>query len=86
VASPDGAEGSVTIHQDARVYATVLGQDQQVTHTLARNRHAWLHVARGTLTLNGHRLTAGDGAAITDEPTLTLAGAPDTEALLFDLP
>jgi redox-sensitive bicupin YhaK (pirin superfamily) len=86
VASPDGADGSVTIHQDARVYATVLGQDQQVTHTLARNRHAWLHVARGTLTLNGHRLTAGDGAAITDEPTLTLAGAPEAEALLFDLP
>jgi redox-sensitive bicupin YhaK (pirin superfamily) len=86
VASPDGAEGSVTIHQDARVYATVLGPGQSVTHALAPGRHAWLHVARGGLTLNGHRLGQGDGAAITGEPTLTLAGETEVEALLFDLP
>jgi redox-sensitive bicupin YhaK (pirin superfamily) len=85
VASPDGADGSVTIHQDARVYATVLDAGQQVVHHLAPGRHGWLHVARGTLTLNGERLGAGDGAAITGEGRVTLAGAPGAEALLFDL-
>jgi redox-sensitive bicupin YhaK (pirin superfamily) len=86
VASPDGAEGSVTIHQDARVYATVLGPGQSVTHTLAPGRHAWLHVARGALTLDGHRLSQGDGAAIAQEASITLAGDAEAEALLFDLP
>jgi hypothetical protein len=86
VASPDGADGSVTIHQDARVYATVLGPGQHVEHTLAPGRHAWLHVARGTLALNGHRLAQGDGAAMTAEPSLTLLADTDAEALLFDLP
>jgi redox-sensitive bicupin YhaK (pirin superfamily) len=86
VASPDGAEGSVTIHQDARVYSTLLGPGDKVTHRLAPGRHAWLHVARGTLVLNGHRLAQGDGAAISEEPALTLTGESDTEALLFDLP
>jgi redox-sensitive bicupin YhaK (pirin superfamily) len=85
VASPDGAEGSVTIHQDARVYATVLGAGQQVTHTLAPGRYAWLHVAHGGLTLNGHRLGQGDGVAIGDEGALTMAGETEAEALLFDL-
>jgi redox-sensitive bicupin YhaK (pirin superfamily) len=86
VASPDGAEGSVTIHQDARVYATVLEPGDTVLHRLAPGRHAWLHVARGSLTLNGHRLAQGDGAAITGEPTLTLTADLPAEALLFDLP
>jgi len=86
VASPDGADGSVTIHQDARVYATVLGPGQQVVHSLAPDRHAWVHVARGSLTLNGQTLTAGDGAAASKESVLTLVGAQDAEALLFDLP
>jgi redox-sensitive bicupin YhaK (pirin superfamily) len=86
VASPDGAEGSVTIHQDARVYATVLGPGQQVVHSLAPERHAWVQVARGGLTLNGHRLTAGDGAGASSEVAITLVGDEDAEALLFDLP
>ena len=86
VASPDGADGSVTIHQDARVYATVLGPGQQVVHALAPGRHAWVHVARGTLTLNGHTLERGDGAAVSRETTLTLVGEEEAEALLFDLP
>jgi redox-sensitive bicupin YhaK (pirin superfamily) len=85
VAAPDGAEGSVTIHQDARVYATLLGPGQQVEHRLAPHRHAWVHVARGALTLNGERLAAGDGAAISAESTVRLVGEPDAEALLFDL-
>jgi quercetin 2,3-dioxygenase len=86
VASPDGADGSVTIHQDARVYATLLGPGQQAVHTLAAGRHAWLHVARGSLTLNGEHLGTSDGAAITGESVLTLVGDQDAEALLFDLP
>ena len=86
VASPDGAEGSVTIHQDARVYATLLGSGQQVVHRLAPGRHAWLHVARGALTLNGRRLAQGDGAAISDEASLVVVGETGAEALLFDLP
>ena len=86
LASPDGADGSVTIHQDARVYATLLGPGRQAVHRLASGRHAWVHVARGSLTLNGERLGAGDGAAISAEPTLTLVGEQDAEALLFDLP
>jgi redox-sensitive bicupin YhaK (pirin superfamily) len=86
VASPDGAEGSVTIHQDARVYATVLEPGRQVVHRLARGRHAWVHVARGSLTLNGERLAAGDGAAISAEASVTLVGEQSAEALLFDLP
>jgi quercetin 2,3-dioxygenase len=86
VASPDGAEGSVTIHQDTRVYATLLDDEQQVVHRLVPGRHAWVHVARGALTLNGERLAAGDGAGISAESTVTLVGEQNAEALLFDLP
>ena len=86
VASPDGAEGSVTIHQDARVYATLLAPGQQVTHTLPAGRYAWVQAARGSLALNGQHLGSGDGAAVTRETVLTLSGVGDAEALLFDLP
>jgi redox-sensitive bicupin YhaK (pirin superfamily) len=85
VASPDAADGSVTIHQDARVYATLLAPGETVTHTLASGRHAWLHVARGSLTVNGEHLGPGDGAAITGQGTVCLVGDKDAEALLFDL-
>jgi quercetin 2,3-dioxygenase len=86
VASPDGADGSVTIHQDARLYATLLDVGRKIVHTLAPNRHAWVQVARGTLTLNGQTLEAGDGAAVSGETALTLVAEKDAEALLFDLP
>ena len=86
VASPDGADGSLTIHQDARLYATVLAPGQAVAHPLARGRHAWVQVTRGTLTVNGEPLAQGDGAAISDEATVSLTGETDAEALLFDLP
>ena len=86
VVSHDGAEGSVSLHQDVDLYATVLGSGEQVRHTLRLGRHAWVQVAAGTLTLNGRALEAGDGAAVTDEVTLQLAGSADrSEALLFDL-
>lgn len=87
VASPDGAEGSTTVHQDARVYATLLARGQAVEGPLAPGRHAWIHVARGTAEVNGHRLSAGDGAALTAEAAVKLAGAGegDAEVLVFDL-
>jgi redox-sensitive bicupin YhaK (pirin superfamily) len=85
VASRDGREGSVTIHQDASVYASVLNKDQQVAHHLAPGRHAWLQVARGAVTLNSADLSQGDGAAVSDEQQITLLGREESEVLLFDL-
>jgi len=87
VASPDAAEGSLLVHQDARVYATILASGETVRHGLAPGRHAWVQVARGELTVNGQALGAGDGAAISDEREVVLAGrgAAGNEALLFDL-
>ncbi|SRR5713101_2141908 len=86
VASPDGADGSVTIHQDARVYATRLAPGVEVVHRLAPGRHAWVQITRGALSLSGQRLAHGDGAAASDESTLKLVGDKDAEALVFDLP
>lgn len=86
VGSRDGRDGSVTIHQDLDLYATVLQPQSSVTHTLAAGRQAWVHVAKGSVQLNGHDLTAGDGAAITNETALTITGnSEDAEVLLFDM-
>ncbi len=85
VASPDGAEGSVTIHQDARLYASLLSAGQSVTHDLAPGRHAWVQLISGTLDVNGTRLDAGDAAAISDEPSLAIRAGEDAEFLVFDL-
>jgi redox-sensitive bicupin YhaK (pirin superfamily) len=88
IASPDGAGGATTIHQDARVYATLLGEGERVRHPLAPGRRGWVQVARGRLAVNGRVLSAGDGAALADEPAIELAGqgSPAAEALVFDLP
>jgi redox-sensitive bicupin YhaK (pirin superfamily) len=86
IASRDGAEGSVRIHQDADVYATVLGPGETVRHELRPGRHAWLQVARGGVTANGVALGQGDGAAVSDEAAVEIAGRDDgSEVLLFDL-
>lgn len=85
IASPDGKDGSVTIHQDARLYVALLSVDQSVSHELAKGRFAWLQVAKGAVELNGKLLHQGDGAAISDEQKLTIKGVEDTEVLLFDL-
>jgi redox-sensitive bicupin YhaK (pirin superfamily) len=85
VASPDGAEGSVSIHQDARVYAAVLDAGESVTHALADGRQAYVHVARGSVQLNGQALGAGDGAKIQGEPQLRLSEGQQAELLLFDM-
>jgi redox-sensitive bicupin YhaK (pirin superfamily) len=83
VASPDGAEGSVSIHQDVRLYATLLDDGQEVAHAFDSGRHGWLHVARGSANVNGIELGAGDGAAISDEAKIAIRG--QGEVLLFDL-
>lgn len=85
VASPDGAEGSVPIEQDARLFATLLADGESVSHAFAPGRIGWVHVATGTAEVNGVSLEAGDGVAIQDEPTLTLSSRDSSEILLFDL-
>ena len=86
VVSPDGAEGSIRLVQDARMYATLLAAGEPVAHDLAPKRRALVQVARGVLTVNGTRLSAGDGAAVEGESRLVLAAVEDAEVLLFDLP
>jgi len=89
VASPDGSQGSVTIYQDARLFATLLETGQAVTYQLAVGRHAWVHVARGSIILNGQPLEESDGAAIEDETTVQIVGNSPVggraDVLLFDL-
>jgi redox-sensitive bicupin YhaK (pirin superfamily) len=85
VASRDGREGSVTIHQDAALYVAKLSAEKSVEHELKPGRRAWIHVASGAVTLNAVTLNAGDGAAVTDELRLSLRAQKDTEVLVFDL-
>lgn len=85
VISPDGRDGSATIHQDADIYRIRLQPGQSVTHQLKPGRGAWLQIAEGALTLNGVALQTGDGASTEKAGTLTLAATQATEALLFDL-
>ena len=86
VASPDGAEGSVTIHQDARLYAALLEGAERATHPLAQGRRAYVHVVRGKLTVNGTPLAAGDALKASGVADIVLEKGEDAEALLFDLP
>jgi redox-sensitive bicupin YhaK (pirin superfamily) len=85
VASPDGAEGSVRVQQNARMYATIVEPGSAVTHALG-GRKGWLHVAKGTVELNGTSLKAGDGVAIDGEAELSITSRDRGEVLLFDFP
>ena len=85
VASPDGREGSVTIHTDAMLYAGVFAAGETAELTLLPERHAWVHVARGQVRINGRELGAGDGAALSNEPVLRVEGVDEGEVLVFDL-
>ncbi|MDP8965002.1 MAG: pirin family protein [Cyanobacteriota bacterium] len=85
VAAKDGREGAVTVHQDVDLYAAVLEPNQRVSHTLKPQRHAWVQVARGEVTLNGLSLEKGDGAAISEERDVVIEATTDAEILLFDL-
>lgn len=86
VASREGGDGAVRVHQDASVYAALLEPGERVEHAPASGRGTWVQVARGKMALNGEHLEAGDGAAVTETPSLTLEGAAaGTEVLVFDL-
>ena len=86
VASADGRDDSVTIHQDANLYVAVLNQGDRITYNTNNNRSLWIQIARGSAEINGQALQTGDGAAITEEKELELFATTDnTEILLFDL-
>jgi redox-sensitive bicupin YhaK (pirin superfamily) len=87
VASRDGRDGSVRIHQDTDLYAALLDKEESVTHVLPGGRRGWIQVVRGAIEVNGKSLRAGDGAAASDLPTLVVKASVDgSEFLLFDLP
>ena len=85
VGSRDGRDGSVTIHRDVDLYATVLGDNDTVSHELKTGRVAWVQVARGSARLNGEQLYPGDGVAVEAASTLALTGTSDAEVLVFDM-
>jgi redox-sensitive bicupin YhaK (pirin superfamily) len=85
VAARDGREGAITVHQDAALYAALLAPGERVSHALAPGRHAWVQVARGGVQVGREILAAGDGAAVSDEPSLDIAATAPAEILVFDL-
>ncbi len=85
VASPDGAEDSVQIAQDLRMYASVLSDGEEVTHSLAKGRHAWLQVVRGDLSVNGVELAEGDGVSFSEAIEIAVKSKGESELILFDL-
>ena len=86
IASPDRAEGSVLIHQDARVYAGLFTGSESAQLQLSAQRQAYVQVVRGSITANGERLATGDALQLTQADTLVLANGEDAEVLVFDLP
>jgi redox-sensitive bicupin YhaK (pirin superfamily) len=85
VASPDGADGSLTIHQDARLYLASLSPGEGVAHPIEPGRAAWLQVFRGSVNVQGHDLAPGDGVAVSDLNSISVQAAVPSEVLLFDL-
>ena len=85
IVSSDGDEGAVRIHQDAKIYASVLDEGKSVNHQIAGGRHAWLQIAGGAVELNGTPLKHGDGAAVSQENQLSIVADGPSEVLLFDL-
>lgn len=85
IASRDGRDGSVTIHQDVNLFASILQPGNEITHTVPEGRHAWLQVLRGSVLANGHRLDVSDGAALSGESVLAVSARETAEILLFDL-
>jgi len=85
IVSPDGHDGSVKIHQDAKIFASLLDERQEVVHSLENGRSAWLQVAAGSVRLNDVALKQGDGAAVSQESNLRITAQEPAEVLLFDL-
>jgi hypothetical protein len=86
VVSPDGRDGSITIHQDASLHMALLADGEGVTHTLAPGRRAYVQILRGQVRIDGQSLAAGDGARVEEQAEVRIEGAGDAEVLLFDLP
>lgn len=85
VASPDGRDGSISLNQDSDIYAGVFKATEGARLELRPGRHAWVQVARGEVVVNGEKLAAGDGAALSDERAVDLTAQSDAEVLVFDL-
>jgi redox-sensitive bicupin YhaK (pirin superfamily) len=85
VASRDGRGGSVLVHQDVNLYAILPGADERIRYEVPATRRAWIHVARGSVEIDGTRLDAGDAAAVGDAGTLDIVGRDPAEVLVFDL-
>jgi redox-sensitive bicupin YhaK (pirin superfamily) len=85
IASPDARDGSLKIHQDVNVFASILEANDELEYTLQPGRQGWIQIARGRLRLNDVELRKGDGTALNDEPHITLKGIEEVEFLLFDL-
>ncbi|MCC6272021.1 MAG: pirin family protein [Deltaproteobacteria bacterium] len=85
IASPNGHQGSVTVHQDVHVYASWIPPNEELFFQVKPDRHVWLQVARGEILLQDQLLKAGDGAALSQVPSVDLRGKRDAEVLLFDL-
>jgi redox-sensitive bicupin YhaK (pirin superfamily) len=85
IASEDGRDGSVTVHQDVSLFASILAADQEVMHEMDPLRYAWIQVARGAITINGESALQGDGVVVTGESRLTIKAEEPGEVLLFDL-
>jgi redox-sensitive bicupin YhaK (pirin superfamily) len=85
VAAPDGRDGTVTVHQDARLFVANLEAGEGVVHEIEHGRGLWLQLARGIVAVNGTEMREGDGAAVEDEPAIAIEADTDAEFLLFDL-
>jgi redox-sensitive bicupin YhaK (pirin superfamily) len=85
LASPEARDGAIAVHQDVVLWMTRLGDGEERARNLGSGRHAWVHVARGAVTMNGQTLQEGDGAALSEEAGVRLVGRGDAEVLLFDL-
>jgi redox-sensitive bicupin YhaK (pirin superfamily) len=85
IASPGGADGSVSINQDARLFASILTKEHEISVPLQSGRHLWVHLARGSGRVNDYALTGGDAAAVSEESEIVLAGNDEAEFLVFDL-
>ena len=85
VASRNADQGSLLIHQDARIYLSNIDASNELSHQLPDGRYGWLQVLRGSVSLNGIKLSAGDGAALSDETSLTINAVTDAEIMFFDL-
>jgi redox-sensitive bicupin YhaK (pirin superfamily) len=85
IASDDGSDGSVVVHQDVKLFASIIPAGEQVEHTMDQQRHAWIQVARGAVSVNGEKADQGDGVMVAGESNLQIKAEENAEVLLFDL-